>query len=80
MSKVIIGRIEEISTLEECYHSNKANFVAVYGRRRVGKTYLIKSLFEKRMFFTFTGTANSTFKMQITNLNVEAKNQLNIDY
>ena len=37
----LIGRIEEINLLEEYYNSNKSELVAVYGRRRVGKTYLI---------------------------------------
>lgn len=38
----IIGRKAEIEELNTLYHSKKAEFVAVYGRRRVGKTYLIK--------------------------------------
>ena len=37
------------------YHSKKAEFVAVYGRRRVGKTYLIKELFRDKMAFYHTG-------------------------
>ncbi len=45
MANEIIGREEEIKLLEECYQSGKAELVAVYGRRRVGKTYLVKNLF-----------------------------------
>ena len=48
MSNEIIGRELEIRLLEECYQSSKAELVAVYGRRRVGKTYLVKSLFYDR--------------------------------
>ena len=37
----IIGRDKEIKELVELYNSDKSEFVAVYGRRRVGKTFLI---------------------------------------
>ena len=55
MSNEIIGREVEIRLLEECYQSSKAELVAVYGRRRVGKTYLVKSLFHGRFDFFVTG-------------------------
>jgi AAA+ ATPase superfamily predicted ATPase len=51
----IIGRKAEIEELNTLYHSKKAEFVAVYGRRRVGKTYLIKELFRDKMAFYHTG-------------------------
>ena len=41
----IIGREREISELMSLYDSGKAEFVAVYGRRRVGKTYLVDEPF-----------------------------------
>ena len=37
----IVGREKEIKELTELYESGKAEFVAVYGRRRVGKTFLV---------------------------------------
>lgn len=42
----IIGRVTEKKELEEAYTSNDAEFIAIYGRRRVGKTYLIKNFFQ----------------------------------
>ena len=42
----IIGRRQEQSVLSECYGSDKAELVAVYGRRRVGKTFLVKNFFK----------------------------------
>ena len=42
---VIIGRKNEIQELERHYHSDRSEFIAVYGRRRVGKTFLIKQTF-----------------------------------
>ncbi len=54
---MIIGRKKEIEKLEELYNSDKSEFVAIYGRRRVGKTFLISELYSDR--FTFRHTALS---------------------
>lgn len=51
----IIGRKEEIKELERLYTTSSSEFVAVYGRRRVGKTFLIKEVFKDRMTFWHTG-------------------------
>ena len=51
----IIGRKNEIEELETLYNSRKPEFVAIYGRRRVGKTYLVKELFKDRFTFWHTG-------------------------
>lgn len=51
----IIGRKNEINILESLYKSKKSEFVAVYGRRRVGKTFLIRELFKNRLTFYHTG-------------------------
>ena len=46
----IIGREIEIELLSRIYSSGQAEFVAVYGRRRVGKTFLIREYFEGILF------------------------------
>jgi len=51
----IIGRKAEIKELERIYGTSGSEFVAVYGRRRVGKTYLIKEVFKDRFAFWHTG-------------------------
>lgn len=51
----IIGREREIEELTRCMASNRSEFVIVYGRRRVGKTFLIDSFFEGHFDFTFVG-------------------------
>ncbi|MBQ1651349.1 MAG: ATP-binding protein, partial [Paludibacteraceae bacterium] len=56
MSK-IIGRKNEIEELEKLYNSDRSEFVAVYGRRRVGKTFLIKQVFKGRIAFQHTGVS-----------------------
>ncbi len=62
----IIGRNTEIEELMRLYRRNRPEFVAVYGRRRVGKTYLIKELFKDKMAFYHTGM--SPFDAENTNI------------
>lgn len=47
----MIGRSREVKELNKLYEKNKAELVAVYGRRRVGKTYLIDETFADRLTF-----------------------------
>lgn len=55
MDKNFIGRKEELQMLKDIKSSGKAEFVAVYGRRRVGKTYLIQQFFNNAFAFSTTG-------------------------
>ena len=43
---MLIGRKEELREIREAYKSEYSQFVAVYGRRRVGKTFLIREAFD----------------------------------
>jgi uncharacterized protein len=63
----IIGRVEEKELLKDCLHTTKSEFVAVYGRRRVGKTFLIREVFESKFSFQFTGMANASTRQQLDN-------------
>jgi len=47
----LIGRKKELETLKSLLNSNKSEFIAVYGRRRVGKTFLIRSAFNQQFAF-----------------------------
>lgn len=58
----IIGRECEIEQLERLSHSGRAEFVAVYGRRRVGKTFLIREYFDHRFAFYHTGISPAELK------------------
>lgn len=53
----IIGRKNELEELEKLYRSGRPEFVAVYGRRRVGKTFLIKQALKGRITFQHTGVS-----------------------
>jgi AAA+ ATPase superfamily predicted ATPase len=63
----IIGRKKEIEYLQQIVESKEPEFVAVYGRRRVGKTFLIKQFFNNDFTFYFSGSENSTMKEQLDN-------------
>lgn len=70
MKLQIIGREAEQKILERCYASNAAEFFAVYGRRRVGKTFLIRSFFSKKadsIFLNVTGMQAGSLLEQIQN-------------
>lgn len=51
----IVGRKQEIAELNRLYDSKRAEFVAVYGRRRVGKTFLVREVFKDTLTFSHTG-------------------------
>ena len=51
----MIGREKEIKELEIIYSFKKADLVAIYGRRRVGKTYLVDEVFDGRITFRHAG-------------------------
>lgn len=48
MTEKIIGRNKEIKILQELLNSPESEFLVVYGRRRVGKTFLIREFFKKQ--------------------------------
>lgn len=52
----IIGRKAEIEVLERLYQSRKSEFVAIYGRRRIGKSFLVSEVYAKKIVFTAVGT------------------------
>jgi len=64
-SNRIIGRGYEKGLIEEYYNSTKAELIAVYGRRRVGKTYLIREYFGDRLDFYFTGSFETPRSIQL---------------
>ena len=63
----MIGRQEEITVLQTVEQADKSAFVAVYGRRRVGKTFLIRTVFENKMVFQLTGLARTKIDKQLAN-------------
>ena len=64
---VIIGRKKEILKLDSITKSKKSEFLAVYGRRRVGKTFLIREYFDYSFDFQISGLANVDTGQQLFN-------------
>lgn len=62
---MIIGRENELRKLKELYDTEYSSFVAVYGRRRIGKTFLVREAFDYRFAFQHTGLANGTKTEQL---------------
>ena len=65
----IIGREKEQKILRTICEEKEARLVAVYGRRRVGKTYLIKQFFNEQFDFFFTGSFETPMKVQLALFN-----------
>lgn len=65
-SNMIIGREKEQKELLGLLEKEESQFCAVYGRRRVGKTYLIRETFNYQFCFQHTGVANGTLRQQLT--------------
>lgn len=61
----IIGRKTQQAELKQYFTSDKPEFIAVYGRHRVGKTFLIKEFFKDKFAFYFTGSANTNTLNQL---------------
>ncbi|MBQ6769705.1 MAG: ATP-binding protein [Bacteroidales bacterium] len=62
---MLIGRIKEQERLHKAVAEEESTFVAVYGRRRVGKTYLVRETLGNCFTFYHTGLAKSTMKKQL---------------
>ncbi len=75
----VIGREKEIKQLDKIKSSKKSEFVALYGRRRVGKTFLIREYFKYTFDFQLTGLANANTKQQLTNFHVALQRQFSIE-
>lgn len=66
----VIGRKREIEKLERLTLSPKPEFLAVYGRRRVGKTFLVREYFGNQFDFYTTGLAKGNTLQQLTNFTI----------
>ena len=65
----IVGREKEQQMLHDYVNSGNAEFIAVYGRRRIGKTFLVKQHFDEQFDFYVTGIYDKSKKEQLANFN-----------
>ncbi len=68
--EVLAGRHEEKLLLQKILGSGEPELVVVYGRRRVGKTYLVRHVFAKQLAFEVSGMHNATLKQQLLNFSM----------
>jgi AAA+ ATPase superfamily predicted ATPase len=73
MRRSILGRDIEKRKLKEVMDSHRSELIAVYGRRRVGKTYLIREFFSQNFIFSFSGLRTATRSDQIENFMIELR-------
>lgn len=71
----IIGREKEVKRLNRAMSENEAQLIIVYGRRRVGKTFLINEFFDNEFDFKYTGSYNQSTQEQLKNFSLELRRQ-----
>jgi hypothetical protein len=71
MQPSIIGRQKEIAILQEALVSNEAEMVAILGRRRVGKTFLVTTTYQNSIVFELSGAQGATTRQQLKNFRDE---------
>jgi AAA+ ATPase superfamily predicted ATPase len=74
----IIGRQAEIRILQQALESGKAEFIALYGRRRVGKTFLIREFFKARICFELIGVHRAQLHGQLKNFSASLKKSMRL--
>ncbi len=72
---MLIGRKEEQKRLRDAYESDYSEFVAVYGRRRIGKTFLIRETFNYEFTFAHTGVSKKNTRAQLQEFHSSLKRQ-----
>jgi uncharacterized protein len=68
------GREKELQTIRRLIQSKRSEFLAVYGRRRVGKTMLIREALQQKFTFRLTAIGNATKNQQLVNFHRALKN------
>jgi uncharacterized protein len=63
----LVGREHEVKILNDLLSSDRSELVAMYGRRRIGKTFLIKQVYKKHTSFELTGLHNANLTEQLEN-------------
>ena len=74
---MIIGRKKEIAVFEKLLQSKQAEFVTIFGRRRVGKTFLVREYFKNHLVFDFSGAYEADTQVQLSNFFNEYKRYTN---
>lgn len=76
----MVGRQQEIKYLRQLCQSDSAEMVAIVGRRRVGKTFLVRNVFEKQMVFEFSGTQHVSRANQLKKFALKISEYQNLGF
>ncbi|WP_425422771.1 AAA family ATPase [Phaeodactylibacter xiamenensis] len=76
----LIGRKAEIQVLRDALASGEAEMVSVIGRRRVGKTFLVKSVCAGHIGFAITGVQGAPLQEQLSNFHYQLQEHSNTEY
>ncbi len=74
----LIGREPEIRILKEALTSHHSELIVMYGRRRVGKTYLIETVYKKEIVFQLTGINGAPLEEQLQNFSETITDAFNL--
>ncbi|MBO4266548.1 MAG: AAA family ATPase [Lachnospiraceae bacterium] len=61
----MVGRKKETEILESALKDDKSRFIAIYGRRRIGKTFLVREIFYDNFTFSHAGISGGSLKDQL---------------
>lgn len=70
----VAGRQAEQAQMRQLLETGRSEFLAIYGRRRVGKTFLIRNVYQKELVFQMTGIAHAGMSQQLVNFTAELHN------
>lgn len=63
----MIGREEQTQLMVDALKAKHSSFIAITGRRRVGKTYIVREIYTKNMCFSVTGIQSANLQTQLNN-------------
>lgn len=72
----VVGRKDEIARLDRCMGETMAQLVVIYGRRRVGKTYLVNEYYNNDFAFKLTGAYKQPRRFQLASFADELANKI----
>lgn len=75
----MVGRKTEIEKIKNLLLSDRSEFLAITGRQRVGKTFLIDTMLKDYYCFSMTGIQNGSLKAQLTNFGIKLSEKKNIN-
>jgi len=76
METPLIGREKEKEILLKAFQSGEAEMIAIVGRRRIGKTFLVRNVYKEQIDVEVSGIQNISNKDQIKNFTLQLKNSL----